>query len=115
MIDRAQPARFVLLDEMLPRLLARELPGHRVSTVAAQGWKGILNGELLARMEAAGVEVFLTADRKMEYQQRLVGRNFGVVVIAAGGTKLEDLRVLGDALRQAVAMIAPGEILHVSR
>jgi len=66
-------------------------------------------------MEAAGIEVFLTADRKMEYQQRIAGRNFGVVVIAAGGTKLEDLRQVGDALRQSVATVAPGEVRHVSR
>ena len=52
------PGRFVLLDGMLPRLLSREFPGHRVTTVAAQGWKGILNGELLRLAEMAGVEVF---------------------------------------------------------
>jgi hypothetical protein len=115
MSEPAQPGRFILLDEMLPRLLARELPGHRVSTVAAQGWKGILNGELLRRMETAGVEVFLTADRKMEYQQQLSGRSFGVVVIVAGGTKLEDLHSLANELREAVATVAPGEVVHVSR
>jgi hypothetical protein len=97
----------------LARLLGRELPDHRVSTVAAEGWKGILNGELLRTMETAGVEV-LTADRKMEYQQRLAGRSFGVVVIAAGGTKLDDLHSLSNALRAAVATVAPGEVLHVS-
>lgn len=58
--------RRVLLDEMLPRLLARELPGHNVTTVAQEGWTGVLNGELLRRAEAAGVAVFITADRKME-------------------------------------------------
>jgi len=109
------PGRFVLLDEMLPRLLSRELPGHRVTTVTAQGWKGILNGELLSLAETAGVEVFLTADRKMEYQQRLAGRSFGVVVIAAGGTKLADLHAVADALREAVATVAPGQVLHISR
>ncbi|HEX8430024.1 MAG TPA: hypothetical protein VF625_02010 [Longimicrobium sp.] len=30
--------RRVLLDEMLPRLLARELPAHDVTTVAREGW-----------------------------------------------------------------------------
>jgi hypothetical protein len=115
MSQLSDPAgRFVLLDEMLPRLLARELPGHRVTTVAAQGWTGVLNGELLRKAESAGVEVFLTADRKMEYQQRLAGRTFGVVVVAARGTRLDDLRLLGDALRNAVAAVRAGEVLHVA-
>jgi hypothetical protein len=66
-------ARRVPLDEMLPRLLARELPDHDVSTIADAGWRGVLNGELLRRAEDAGIEVFVTADRKMEHQQRLSG------------------------------------------
>lgn len=44
----------------------------------------------------------MTADRKMEYQQRLSGRSFGVVVLASGGTKLEDFRPMADAIREAV-------------
>lgn len=108
-------ARRVLLDEMLPRLLVRELPNHHATTVPQEGWTGILNGELLRRIEAAGIEVFVTADRKMEYQQRLSGRSFGVVVLEAGGTKLEDLRAMGDAIRDAVARVTPGEVVHVVR
>lgn len=46
----------------------------------------MLNGELLRQAEDAGVEVFVTADRKMEHQQRLTGRKFGVAVLNAGGT-----------------------------
>lgn len=109
------PGRRVLLDEMLPRLLARELPAHRVTTVVQEGWSGILNGELLRLAETAGIEVFVTADRKMEYQQRLAGRSFGVVVLAARGTKLEDLRPFAAELRDAVSRIAPGEVVHISR
>jgi hypothetical protein len=112
MSEHAQPDRFVLLDEMLPRLLSRELPGHRVSTVAAQGDP---ERRVAATDGNCGVEVFLTADRKMEYQQRLSGRSFGVVVIVAGGTKLEDLHSLADELREAVATVAPGEVVQVSR
>jgi hypothetical protein len=115
MMDESAHGRRVLLDEMLPRLLARELPGHIVTTVTQEGWTGILNGELLRRIEAAGIHVFMTADRKMEYQQRLTGRSFGVIVLAAGGTKLEDLSPLADAIRDAVARVAPGEVIHVGR
>ena len=39
----------LLLDENLPHDLASLLVGHQVDTVAARGWSGIQNGELLAK------------------------------------------------------------------
>jgi hypothetical protein len=110
--DQQTPKR-VLLDEMLPRLLARELPGHEVTTVTQAGWTGTVNGQLLLRMENAGIDVFITADRKMQYQQTLTGRRFGVVVLALGGTKLETLKPFADAIRLAVERVAVGELIQV--
>ncbi len=111
--EEAFRSRRILLDEMLPRLLAGELPGHDVITVASAGWRGVLNGALLRMAEDAGVEVFITADRKMEHQQRLTERAFGFVVVNAGGTKLEDLHSVAEALRDAVVRVRAGELLHV--
>jgi predicted nuclease of predicted toxin-antitoxin system len=34
----------ILLDECLPKDLARELPGHEVQTVPQSGWASIGNG-----------------------------------------------------------------------
>ncbi|HEX5725607.1 MAG TPA: DUF5615 family PIN-like protein [Longimicrobiaceae bacterium] len=65
----------MLLDENVPRQLVRELPGHETSTVAAEGWKGVRNGELLQRAETAGFDVFVTADRNLEFQQTLASRS----------------------------------------
>jgi hypothetical protein len=50
----------VLLDEQLPRHLAREIGGHDVSTVQQQGWAGLKNGELLRVAADAGFEVLVT-------------------------------------------------------
>jgi hypothetical protein len=61
----------VLLDEQLPRHLVHQLQGHEVTTVQQQGWAGMKNGELLRSAAAAGFEVFLTADRNLEFQQNL--------------------------------------------
>ena len=45
----------VLLDECLPKDLARELPGHLVKTIPQAGWASISNGKLLPGRAAAGV------------------------------------------------------------
>lgn len=49
------------------------------------------------------------------HQQRLSGRSFGVVILAAGSTALEDLRLVSEQLRDAVAHVSAGQILHISR
>lgn len=63
----------VLLDEQLPRHLARELTGHTVRTVQQEGWAGFKNGELLQRAADGGFDVFLTADQNLQFQQNLAG------------------------------------------
>jgi len=107
------PRRRVLLDENLPRQLVRELPDHDATTVGAQGWRGVLNGELLRRAESAGFEVFVTADRNLEHQQALGGRAFGVVVLFSRRLKLEYLLPLVPAMREAVVSVRPGQVVHV--
>lgn len=103
----------MLLDENLPRQLIGELPGHRVSSVVREGWAGVLNGELLRRAESAGFEVFVTADRNLQYQQTLTSRAFGVVVLFPQRLKLEYLLPLAPALRDAVNAVQAGQVLHV--
>ena len=73
----------VLLDEQLPRQLARELTGHRVRTVQQEGWAGMKNGELLRRAVEAGYEVFVTADQNLEFQQNLAHSGVVVLVLVA--------------------------------
>ena len=53
----------VLLDEHVDRRLARDLPGHDVSTVPQMRWAGIRNGDLLALADGQ-FDVFVTVDRK---------------------------------------------------
>jgi predicted nuclease of predicted toxin-antitoxin system len=104
----------VLLDENLPRDLVRALPGHDVVTVHGLGWAGLRNGELLAR--AAGhVDAFITMDANIEFQQRLAGRPFGVVVIHARSNRVADLLPLADLVLAALADTPPGTVLHVGR
>jgi hypothetical protein len=72
----------VLLDEDLPHKLRIAIPNHDVSTVADLRWSGLKNGELLRVAEDAGFQVFVTADKKLSYQQNLNDRTLGVVVLS---------------------------------
>ena len=103
----------VLLDEQLPRHLTRELLGHEVSTVQQKGWAGLKNGELLRRAADAGFEVFLTADRNLEFQQNLSQTRLRVILLVAPSNVLEDLLPLVSGLLAAISKSRPGRILRV--
>lgn len=104
--------RRVLLDENLPRLLGRALSGVDVRTVAEVGWAGTKNGALL-RLAETEFDVFVTADRNLPHQQMLRALALGVIVLAAGSTKLDDLSSLVPEIQEAVSGVRPGEIRYV--
>jgi len=102
----------VLLDENLPHDLGSVLAEHEVVTVQGLGWSGLKNGELLRR--AAGqMDAFITMDSNLQFQQRLEGLSFGVVVIHARSNRMADLRPIVESVLAALAGLAPGVVRHV--
>lgn len=104
----------VLLDEQLPRQLARLLVGHEVRTVQQQRWAGTKNGALLRLAVEAGFEAFVTADHNLEYQQNLRSVALGIVVLVAESNALEDLVPVVPAALDALSTIRPGQVVRVS-
>jgi hypothetical protein len=102
----------VLLDENLPVGLALELPGHAVDTVSGRCWTGVKNGELLQRM-SGDYDCLITMDRAIEFQQRLSGLSFGVIIVRAASNRLEHLRPLVPAILAAIPASAPGQLMLV--
>ena len=102
----------VLLDESLPRPLARLLPEHEVRTIAAMGWTGIRNSELL-RLAAGEFDAFLTADQNLEHQQNLSALPIAVVVLVAPTNRIESLQPLIPALLQALQTLVPRQVVRV--
>ena len=47
------------------------------------GWAGLKNGELLRTAEENGIEVFVTGDQTLAYEQNLTGRRLAVVALSA--------------------------------
>jgi predicted nuclease of predicted toxin-antitoxin system len=102
----------ILLDESLPRRLARLLPAHDVRTVGAMGWTGKRNGELL-QLAAADFDALLTADQNLEHQQDLRILPVAVIVLVAPTNRIESLRPLIPALLQTLQTLAPRQLVHV--
>ena len=90
----------VLLDENLAHRLRKNLGAHEVFTVDYKGWAGLKNGELLRTAENDGIEVFLTGDQTLAYEQNLVGRTIAIVVLSS-----VELDILKPHLPKIVAAI----------
>ena len=72
----------VLFDHSVPAPLSSYLIGHTVTEARTRGWDTLSNGDLLAEAERAGFDVFLTADKNIQYQQNLGCRRLAVVVLS---------------------------------
>ena len=103
----------VLLDECLPRKLKRELTGYRVATVPEMGWAGIKNGSLLRLILSSAIDVFITIDGNMEYQQNLPALGVAIIVLSAPDNTIETLRLLMPKVNQILPTIQHGEIVHI--
>ena len=73
----------VLLDENLDHALRNLLGQHDVVTAAFMGWAGLKNGELLRAAEDHGIEVLITGDQTLSYEQNLSGRRLAIVALSA--------------------------------
>lgn len=102
----------VLLDESVPRRFGFLLDGHFVRTVQQSGWGGLRNGELL-RAASNDFDVFVTADRNMQYQQNPETLPIAVVVLIARTNRLDDLQTVVPGLLARLANIQPGTFSRI--
>jgi hypothetical protein len=102
----------VLLDECVPRRLARALPGHEVRTVPEMGWAGMRNGALL-EAAAGSFEILVTVDQRIRHQQRVYAFDIAVIVLVAPRTKIDHLLPLVPEILRVIARSRPGNVYHV--
>ncbi len=101
----------VLFDHSVPSPLTSYLIGHAVTEARDRGWDTLSNGELLAEAERAGFDVFLTADKNIQYQQNLTGRRLAVVVLSSPQWPL--VRLHTEKVLAAVNAATPGSYREV--
>jgi hypothetical protein len=92
----------ILMDECVPWPMHRLIPGHSCTSVQAQGWSGIRNGDLLQRAEA-GFDLFITSDQNIRYQQNLAGRRIAILELSTND--LRRIQAAGAFIVEAVERI----------
>ena len=102
----------ILFDNGTPRQLRRQLFGHDVETCRERGWERLTNGELLDQAEASGFEVLITTDQGIRYQQNMSNRQLSVIVLM--NTAWPRIAPRTEAIRGAIELIGPGELMEVS-
>jgi hypothetical protein len=96
----------VLLDENLDHALRTLLGPHEVVTTAFMGWAGFKNGDLLQVAEDNGIDVLVTGDQTLNYEQNLGGRRLAIVALSA--IQLPIIRNNLEAISAAIASASPG-------
>ena len=101
----------ILLDECVPWPVHRLLTNHSCTSVQAQGWSGIRNGDLLRRAEAE-FDLFITSDQNIHYQQNLAGRRIAILELSTN-----DLRRIQGAsalIEEAIGEIQSNEFRQLN-
>ena len=95
-------------DHVTLKGIAHALVGHTVTKAKDRGWDTLSNGNLLAAAEAAGFDVFVTADKNMRYQQNPAGRRIALVVLGTPQWPVVELQIAA-----AVTAATPGSYAEV--
>ena len=96
----------VLLDHCVPATLRKHLPGHHVVTAGNRGWEELGNGGLLSAAEAE-IDLFITTDQNMRYQQNMSGHK--IAILELGRQRWPDLEPFVREILAAVNSVKPGE------
>jgi hypothetical protein len=102
----------ILFDHGTPKGLMQALAGHTIITAQARGWDTLENSALLDAAEEAAVDLLLTTDRRIRYQQNLAGRKLALVVLT-GTTKWSRVRLHLQRIAAVVDAARPGSYTEI--
>ncbi len=104
-IDSAKPT-------LRERGFAREFVDYEIKTVPQMGWAGIKDGQLLV-LAAAEVDIFITVDRNLSFQQNVLQFDIAVIVLEAPLNRLADLQPLAPKILAILGEAAKGQSILV--
>ena len=101
----------VVVDASIDPRLVEAFDGDDAQTLFDLGWQHLKDNVLVKQLEC---DVFVTADRGFEHQHNLKSISFGIVVVHVARNQIAFYRPLFPQLREAIAMVRAGQVVHVS-
>ena len=101
----------ILFDQGTPVPLRAALTGHRVETAYERGWATLQNGDLLNAAEQNGIDLLITTDQSLKYQQNLPARRIAIIVLKSANWRLIQTKL--DAIRDACLAIVEGGYVEI--
>lgn len=87
------------------------LGSHACTSVQAEGWSGIRNGDLLQRAEGK-FDLFITSDQNIRYQQNLAGKDIAILELSTND--LRRIQAASAEIIDAVGKIQPSEFTQLT-
>lgn len=81
----------ILLDECVTKKLKLHLSGFDVVTVTELGLSGIKNGKLMSYCSENEIDILLTIDKNLMYQQNLEKYKTAIVVFNTTTSKINEI------------------------
>lgn len=79
------------------------------------GWAALLNGNLLASAEEHNFEVLVTADKSMQYQQTMTGRQISIILLNGLYIKWEYIEPLAPQIQAVLdGNLSPSSFISIS-
>ena len=103
----------LLLDECVPKGLARDSSDHDVSTVPQMGWAGLKNSALLSEA-ASQFDVLVTTDQNLEFQQNIPSFDIALLVLVAPRNDIDLLRPLVPRALEVLDGARSGHVFRIT-
>lgn len=107
----------ILLDE---NLLSKKLKqpflakGYDVRNVDDMGWRGFKDMQILTLAENFPCDVFITADKNLQYQQNLMEKNLIVVILDATSTRPNHLIPLMERVSEVITSLPERAVISIN-
>ena len=100
----------ILLDECVTKRIRPYLQKHEVFTVTEKGWNGLFNGKLMTKCVEDGIDILLTIDKNILFQQNISKYNLCVVIFDSIDSKVSSLITFLPSFEHMLGSIEKGRL-----